>query len=229
MMNNKEYVLSKIVDTKIHSEPWNHIIIKDFLPQSLYDNIKQETLEYTDKIELTKRNVRAYHIYANQSISHFPSTPYLQEYYDILLDKDIVEALTDKLSLAELPIDFYSELNLFTQGYNYGEIHPDRSDKVITMLHYLAEEGDDESIGTLLYTPHKPGSKLDVFDDCLKSAPYISNCALFFAPRDEEDFRTNHCMANKSETTFLRKSFQTFWMNKKSDWTKDSQSGRIKL
>ena len=87
-MNNKEYVLSKIVDTKIHNEPWNHMIIKDFLPQSLYDNIKQETLEYTDKGELTKRNVRAYHIYANQSISRFPSTPYLKEYYDILLDKD---------------------------------------------------------------------------------------------------------------------------------------------
>tara|TARA_B110000285_G_C15111803_1_gene611564 strand:+ start:422 stop:1129 length:708 start_codon:yes stop_codon:yes gene_type:complete len=228
-MLNKEYVLSKIIDVEVTDEPWNHIVIKDFLPQILYDNIKQETMEYTDRDEVKESNIRAYHIYANESISHFPSTPYLKEYYDILLDKDIVKALSDKLLLAQPPIDFYSELNLFTQGYNYGEIHPDRSDKVITMLHYLADEGDDESIGTLMYTPYEKGNNLDVFDDCIKSAPYISNCALFFSPRDGEDFKTNHCMANKSETTFLRKSFQTFWMNEASDWTKDKQKGRIRL
>ena len=93
----------------------------------------------------------------------------------------------------------------------------------------LAEESDDETIGTLLYTPYEDGANLDVFDDCLSSVPYVSNCALFFSPRDGKDFRTNHCMANKSQTTFLRKSFQTFWMNEASDWTKDPQSGRIRL
>jgi len=36
-------------------------------------------------------------------------------------------------------------------------------------------------------------------------------------------------MANKSKTTFLRKSFQTFWIKEPADWTKDKQSGRIKL
>ena len=228
-MTNKEYVLSKIIDTEATNEPWHHIVIKDFLPQILYDNIKKETMKYTDRDELKKRNIRAFHIYANQSIALFPSTPHLKEYYDILLDKDITKALSDKLLLSQPPIDFYSELNLFTQGYNYGEVHPDRSDKVITMLHYLAEESDDETIGTLLYTPYEDGANLDVFDDCLSSVPYVSNCALFFSPRDGKDFRTNHCMANKSQTTFLRKSFQTFWMNEASDWTKDPQSGRIRL
>ena len=229
-MNNKEYVLDKITNSKIDKDPWDHIIIKDFLPKSLYENIVKETEEYTKREELKKTNIRAYHIYVTKSIPLFPNSPSLKEYYDILLDKDISNAIENKLSVSSSPKDFYSELNLFTQGYNYGEIHPDRSDKAITMLHYLADEGDDDSIGTLLYTPYKDGNQLDVFKDCLKSSPYISNCVLFFAPKDEKGFKTNHCMANKSKQTFLRKSFQNFWLWEPAESSNFSkQTGRIKL
>jgi len=227
-MNTKDYVLEKINNSVIDNDPWDHIVIKDFLPKTFYENMVKETEEYTTAESLKQSNIRAYHIYVNKSVSVFPSTPYLKEYYDLLLDKDISSAIEKKLSVSTSPKDFYSELNLFTQGYNYGEIHPDRSDKAITMLHYLADEGDDESIGTLLYTPHKDGRHLDVFKDCLKSSPYITNCVLLFAPKDGA-YKTNHCMANKSEHTFLRKSFQTFWIKEPADWTKDPQTGRIRL
>jgi len=180
-------------------------------------------------------SVAAYHIFVNESMGVMPHTPNLLEYYNILLDESIINSIKRKLSVSQHPKDFYSELNLFTQGYVYDAIHPDSSTKAITMLHYLAEKGDDESLGTFLYSPYEDGAKLDVFKDKVTSAPYISNCALLFAPRggDERDdgpvsFRTNHCMANISETTFLRSSFQTFWMKEKKDWTKD-QSSKIKL
>jgi hypothetical protein len=228
-MDNKSYVINKILDSKVIRDPWEHIIIKDFLPAPLYKNMLAETEEYTKSSKLKQSNVRAYHIYVNNSISLIPSTPYLNEYYKILLDSEFIEALTKKLSVSNTPKDMYSELNLFTQGYNYGEIHPDRSDKAITMLHYLADDGDDEGIGTMLYTPFKDGKNLDVFKDCLKISPYVKNCVLFFAPKDGKDFKTNHCMANKSKTTFLRKSFQTFYLKEPADWTKDKQTGRIKL
>ena len=228
-MSTKEYILKKITNATIDNDPWDHVIIEDFLPKSLYENVVKETEKYTKKQELEQKNTRAYHIYVNKSVSLFPNSPALKEYYNMLLDKDISNAIESKLSIKNPPKDFYSELNLFTQGYNYGEIHPDRSDKAITMLHYLADEGDDDSIGTLLYTPYKDGRSLDVFKDCLKSSPYVSNCVLLFAPKDRKDFKTNHCMANKSEQTFLRKSFQTFWIKEPADWTKDKQSGRIKL
>tara|TARA_Y100000816_G_C26108368_1_gene590163 strand:- start:4313 stop:5005 length:693 start_codon:yes stop_codon:yes gene_type:complete len=226
---NKKYVLNQIKNSDVSNEPWSHLIVKNFLPKDLYDGVIQETEQYTQNSALKKPNIRAYHIYVNQSASVFPDTPFLKEYYDILLDKDVLRVIENKLSVLISPKDFYSELNLFTQGYNYGEIHPDRSDKAITMLHYLADDGDDDSIGTLLYTPYKNGNQLDVFKDCIKSAPYVSNCVLLFAPKDEKGFKTNHCMANKSKDTFLRKSFQTFWIKEPSDWTKDKQSGRIKL
>ena len=229
MTGNKEFVLNKILNTDVSDYPWKHLIIKDFLPPNLYNGVKREISTHTTDPVLQKRNIRAYHIFVNQSAGLMPNTPNLLEYYNILLDESIINAIKNKLLISRHPKDFYSELNLFTQGYNYGEIHPDRSDKLITMLHYLAEEGDDESLGTFLYTPHKNGSELDVFKDRVASAPYTSNCACFFAPCDTPKFKTNHCMAYNSDITFLRSSIQTFWIKEESNWTKDMQSGRINL
>ena len=227
--DNKKYVLNQIKNSDVSNTPWKHLIVKDFLPKDLYEGVKQETEQYTYNEVLKKTNIRAFHIYVNESVNVFPSTPYLKEYYDILLDSDIVNAIKSKLSIKQNPKDFYSELNLFTKDYVYDEIHPDRSDKLITMLHYLADDGDDESLGTMLYPPDKDGTKMDVFNDCVKSAPYISNTVCLFAPNDSKNYKTNHCMANKSDKTFLRKSFQTFWIKEKADWTKDAQSGRVRL
>ena len=235
-MNNKEYILNKIMNTDVSDYPWKHLIIKDFLPPNLYNGIKQEILPYTEDAHLRREQVRAFHIFANQSVGVMPDpdTPNLLEYYNILLDESIFNAIKSKLPISDFSEsqraeDFYSELNFFTRGFNYGEVHPDRSDKLISMIHYLAEEDDDESLGTFLYSPDKDGSDLDVFKDKLKTAPYISNCACLFAPYDTPQLKTNHCMANNSSTTFLRSSFINTWMREKSDETKDPQSGRIRL
>ena len=231
-----DFVLNKILNAEVSEDPWKHLIIRDFLPNSLYNGVKEEVSFYIENPALKRKNVAAYHIFANESMGVMPDRPKrggrcvdnLLEYYNILLDESIINAIKRKLSVSQHPKDFYSELNLFTQGYVYGAVHPDTSTKAITMLHYLAEKGDDESLGTFLYTPYKDGNELDVFKDKVASAPYISNCVLLFAPCDSHDLKTNHCMANNSDKTFLRSSFQTFWMKKEKDWTKD-QPNKIKL
>jgi hypothetical protein len=230
-MKNLNYVLERITSSKITSAPWEHLVIDKFLPENLYEDVKKEISIYTSNQQLKKNNVRAYHIYVNASVNVYPNTPALKEYYDILLNPAVVNSIREKLSLIlqPYPEDFYSELNLFTQGYVYDEIHPDRSDKLITMLHYLAEDDDDRSLGTFLYSPLVDGKNLDVYKDQLASTPYIANCVLLFAPKDTKEYKTNHCMGNKSEKTFLRKSFQTFWIKEQADWTNDRQSGRVRL
>jgi hypothetical protein len=226
---NKLYVLNQIKNCDASGKPWPHLIIENFLPEDLYIGVKQETEVYTKNQILQNTNIRAFHIYVNESVKVSPTTPNLKEYYNILQDSDITSAIKEKLSIKFNPKDFYSELNLFTKGYIYDEIHPDHSSKLITMLHYLAEEGDDEALGTFLYPPNKDATKMDVFEDCVKIAPYVSNTACLFAPKDTKEFKTLHCMANVSEKTFLRKSFQSFWIKEESDWTKDPQTGRIRL
>ena len=91
-MSTKEYVLEKIINARVNNDPWDHVVIKNFLPKSFYENLVKETEEYTKREELKQSNIRAYHIYVNKSISLFPNSPFLKEYYNILLDKDISEA-----------------------------------------------------------------------------------------------------------------------------------------
>ena len=119
---NKKYVLNQIKNSDVSNQPWIHLIVKNFLPKDLYDGVKQETEQYTRSEVLEKTNSRAFHIYVNESVNVFPSTPYLKEYYDILLDSDIVNAIKSKLSIKQNPKDFYSELNLITKDYVYDEI-----------------------------------------------------------------------------------------------------------
>ena len=92
-MNTKEYILEKITNAIIDNDPWDHVVIKNFLPESFYNDIVKETEKYTKREELKKSNIRAYHIYVNKSVSVFPDSPALKEYYDILLDKDITNAI----------------------------------------------------------------------------------------------------------------------------------------
>jgi len=230
-MSNKDYVIDRIKNSVVSNDPWKHVVIRDFMPPSLYENMKKEIITLESHACLKNKNTRAYHIYVNKSVNVYPDTGYLKEYYDLFLDEDIRNEVLKKLDLTEqpLPKDFYSEVNFITQDYIYDEVHPDRSDKLVTMIHYLADEGDDESLGTFLYTPYKDGKTLDVFKDMVSSTPYVGNCFLMFAPKDTKECRTNHCMGNNSKKTFVRKSIQAFWIKENADWTQDRQSGRNRI
>ena len=75
-MNNKEYILNKITNSEISNDPWKHLIIKDFLPISLYKGIKEETELYVNKKQIQKakdKGVRAYHVSINHSVGVMPS------------------------------------------------------------------------------------------------------------------------------------------------------------
>ena len=77
-MNNKEYVLNRIVESECSETPWRHLIIKDFLPKSLYEGVKSETSSYTDNKVLEEKGVRGYHIFVNESVDLYPTTTYLK-------------------------------------------------------------------------------------------------------------------------------------------------------
>ena len=147
---------------------------------------------------------------------------HLKEYYDILTNDKLIDVIGDKLNVTQKPKDFYSELNLLQEVMSMMKFILIGMINFFTMLHYLVDDGDDESLGTFLYTPHKKGSELRVYEDIEKSHLYIKNCVLFFSPINGK-YQTNHCMGTIMEKTFLRKSFQTFYIKQESDWTKDPQ------
>ena len=237
-MDTKNYIIDRIKNSDVSIDPWKHLIVEDFLPQSLYEGIKKETSVYIEKMKMYKpenKGVRGYHVNVNMSMNVFPSSsePYLTEYYEILLDRDIENIIKEKVFLNGYhknieSVDMYGTFDVMTSGFTYDEVHPDHEAKMITMIHYLADECDDESLGTLLYSPKTDGSKQSVVDDIVLKTRYISNCVLFFAPCWKTGFMSNHSMMHHSKTTPFRKTLQNFWLREKSNWTRP-QSGRILL
>lgn len=50
---------------------------------------------------------------------------------------------------------------------------------------------------------------------------------IIYSYREDDNF--NGKLLFTDDETFVRKSFQTFWMKDEADWTKDKQKGRVKL
>jgi hypothetical protein len=223
-MNNKEYVLDKIINTEVSLYPWKHMVIDDFLPQLLFQGIKNETSIYLKREEVEDTD-RAFANLFNKSVDFKPdkkTNPYLNEYFDILDDVDIERAIKKKVNLEEhhnneLSVDMWSAFDIHCQGFVYG-VHPDHGSKMHTLVHYFGDEGDDEDLGTSLYSPDVSHEKLDTTKDYLKRTKYIPNTVLLFSPCFEKGFITNHSMFHLSEKTIYRQTIQTFWLSKKENW-----------
>ena len=234
-MTNKEYILNKILTSEVSSEPWKHMIIKDFLPEDLYLGIKQEISPYLKRKEIDNKWMRSFANLYNKSVNFQPDKnthPHLYEYFKILSDIEIENAIKQRVNLNdyhtnELSIDMWSALDINKSGLVY-DVHQDHGSKMHTLVHYLADEGDDETLGTSLYTANEDYTELDTTKDFVKCAPYLPNTVIIFSPCTKKGFMTNHAMFNLSKTTIYRKTIQTFWLNKKENWL-DKLKTAIKL
>tara|TARA_B100000424_G_C22920206_1_gene489643 strand:- start:709 stop:1440 length:732 start_codon:yes stop_codon:yes gene_type:complete len=234
-MISKHYVLNKILETQASDEPWRHLVIKDFIPQSLFSGIKEETSKYLDDEKLKEihkepkgpKGRRAFANLFNKSVDFKPNkkkNPNLHEYFKILNDKEVERAIKKKVNLPNhheetLSVDMWSAFDIHISGFVYG-VHADHGAKVHTLVHYFGDDGDDEELGTSLYSPNKKNTKLNTLKDALKRPPYIPNTALLFSPCYEKGFITNHSMYHLSEKTRYRKTIQTFWLGEKQNWLK---------
>ena len=225
--NLKKYVLDRINSTEIQTHPWKHLIIDNFLPEELYLGIKTETDEYLNKAKKLNIKDRAYHTNVNLSKKRYPdqkTQPYLFEYYNILSDQEVELAIKDRVNLEgyhtnNLSKDMYSTFDIQRSGFVYDSVHPDHEQKIHTLVHYLADEGDDDSLGTTMYSPNIPGEKQNLKTDYVQRAKYKSNSALLFSPCQHKlGYLTNHGMLHLSTKTEYRKSLQTFWLASKMNW-----------
>ena len=117
----------------------------------------------------------------------------------------------------------WSAFDIHVPGFVYG-VHADHGAKIHTLVHYFGDEGDDEELGTSLYSPNKKHTELNTLKDAMKRPPYIPNTALFFSPCYEKGFITNHSMYHLSEKTHYRRTIQTFWLKEKQNWLRKLKS-----
>ena len=235
MSNVLEHILNKINEAQLIQDPWPYLFIEEYVPESFYKKLCNETIS----IHLQK-NYDAYRGRTEEigwrQIEEVANTWYdvsptslnyggesLQEYCDAVSSKEVQSAISFKFAdflkkyghLNEVNksqdiVGVVTEYDVITTGWEY-PIHSDIRKKLFTHLHYLAVEGDDESIGTRLYPNTGKGDSLDYDKDCLRTLPYLPNSTFIFCPSNVNEHRTNHAVCHRSKQTKYRRSIHTFY------------------
>jgi len=216
-----EYYLNKIENSDIITEPWDHIIIKDFLLDDFYSNLINE-LNSTFCLDTLEKNM-------DKGIRTGPATlrtpvieskkQYIKNYFDILQQPDIKTSIISKFDICIRKIqNNYNKVGNIQEGYydistigHKYRVHRDSKYKLVTLVLHLAEEGDDITLGTRMYPPIKDAESLDWEKDCIKITPYIPNCLIIFPSNKHTNKCTNHSMGHTSEKTKFRKNLITFY------------------
>ena len=217
------YICDNIESTNIITTPWDHIHLKKFLPNDLFNTINNEITEYyISEVRENKRiSKRIYNYEYRPMIGETPDVkilaPGLKQYYNILNSVEIKNILTEKFNITKKYKyglnELFGDCDIITPGYEW-PIHTDISRKLITIVHYFAEDNDDTEIGTRVYPPTEQIDDLDYEKDCVQVIPYIKNSAIIFSPCKEVGKCTNHAYRHKSTTTKYRKALQTFFVKR---------------
>ena len=184
-----EHILNKINEAQLIQDPWPYLFIEEYVPESFYKKLCNETTS----IHLQK-NYDAYRGRTEEigwrQIEEVANTWYdvsptslnyggesLQEYCDAVSSKEVQSAISFKfadflkkyghsneVNKSQDIVGVVTEYDVITTGWEY-PIHSDIRKKLFTHLHYLAVEGDDESIGTRLYPNTGKGYSLDYDKD----------------------------------------------------------------
>ena len=250
-MNIYEHLYKKIESANVDLWPWEHLHIEELIPNDLYVNLREFLIGNEEQDKFRERSkFRHDKMLFSLSRDMRIDTPYVMEYIDMLfLNEDIIKMLVSKFntehsyipdmerhnpnisrSLTERNtnreiVDMYSEYDVLKQGFDH-PIHQDVPPKFISLVHYFAEDGDDETLGTRLYPGWKVFNK-PIHDDSHskdvslyyeKTIPYLPNSSLIFSPSDQMGHLTNHHFQHLSEKTEFRRAIHSFYLLETSAW-----------
>ena len=243
MDSTLEFTKQKVSQTMLTTDPWDYMYVENFLPQEFYDKLNKETLSMIDH-NLRKDNPARRRVCLYDSRNHpneeksmelnikkgwidpkrIPSRTLSKEFCNIFLNKDLQDLLLLKFKNSgrcserpqPKPENMYATYDIQTPGYKY-HIHADSGQKIFSILLYLADEGDDENLGTRLYPSFTKPPHLDFHKDLVKIAPYKPNSLFLFSRINEGWYDddgvfhrkcSNHAMTNPKTSQVLRRSIQ---------------------
>ena len=217
----KDILLKKILYTKIESYPWEHFIIKNFLPDNFYQNLIEELLNTIDPVFLQQK--------INSNNHRGPATTrtslinnkqvHIYNLFKTMNSTDIKNSIINKFDICIHKLkdnkycvgdinEYYYDISTF--GHKY-KVHRDSQRKLVTIVLHLATKGDDITLGTRMYPPVKHVKSLDWETDCVKITPYEPNTLVVFPPDKSKNKRSNHAMGHTSQKTKYRKNILTFF------------------
>ena len=186
----KEYLLNKIFNAKIESEPFSHIVIDDFLPEEYIENFSNlpnyneidDNVYFQDK-KHSKKSVADNHPNKTNYQSLLDKSELFKEFDNLFkqdnsLKNSIFEKFSDDLknSLVQDYKTFETSTSLnysvSIPGYSK-EIHVDRREHLINILLYVSDNNDSANLE--LWKEKYETDMCDVFpssDDLILSKVY---------------------------------------------------------
>lgn len=175
-------IAQRILESKIHTSPYDYIYVEDIFPDSVYEEIKRMLPVDYEEIERT-RGTRGY---PKRFTAKVPA------YIDLMLTGEVREAICHKFgTVGALSRDLL--LIRDQPGYAIAP-HTDSVNKVISGLFYLPDDNSLISEGTSIFTPKEvgfecPDGRHYKFEDFDKvwTAPFKRN-SLFLFKRTNNSF-----------------------------------------
>ena len=219
-MDTIQFVKTRILQSSLSIEPWDHLYVEDFLPGPIYDKVDKETSSLINLTDLSKR----------KQLALSPSNDFCKVFKDKSVQDLLFEKFKSSGKCGEVPQPTIKKARIAYDvqppGYRY-RVHNDAPWKILSIIFYLAAKDDDEELGTRLYPgdkpphtivslrrkPHKKIHNFNIHTDCVKISPYKPNAILIFSRNDPilnpSKYWTNHAMINSS--TKCRRSIQVFY------------------
>lgn len=146
--------IDNIKDSKLRTEPWPHVVVKDFLSKEAFDAAVRIAKKITSIDEFHVKEI----LWMSDVINHFGM------HDDVQLIVDAADQLMDNVDLVSAPFKdrLTSNLGYFnnprfglSMAESRGEIHDEGTNKVMALIIYIEPES---SVGTLLYKENDAAS-----------------------------------------------------------------------
>ena len=177
-MSNLPTLRDKIHNSSLIQSPWSHLVIDNFLPQALYD-------ELVDVVATTHTGEYAgleHQIIINtkDSTEH---TDFWQHWYRVFEDSSMTQCLADKFDLDKQFNTIRCDIHKCEPGFVLGPHNDNKGVFAIVSLQiYLAQDNDCAEDGVVLYN-----------NDENKRIEYIPNRAWLFSASDDTVHAVPQC------------------------------------
>ena len=215
-----------------YKEPYNHIIINNFLEEKFI----QEIIDYFPDINNfneTKRKEqiinnnstrKAFYLDNQQDFQKIENKDIFIKLYKYINNKKFLNNIF-KVFNKELPKEYHLQCQLIydTKGYNilpHCDNFKNKRHKYLTLLMYLPDNDNIEDYGTEMYKETKDGN-ISCFDKevnkkrnftIVKKVPFKKNILFAFVPEYDKTWHG----VSKIEKNITRRSIQIFVKEKKS-------------
>lgn len=233
MQINKKDFLNKIKDAKINTEPFDHLVIENLLPDDFYKKLSQDFsneqfngrysrgsygnrerfgVDITDYNTWSRsgKNISTTLHKNNYNALSTNGSKSIKTFFDFLLEnhQDLYSTLCSKLQTTKIKDEYFFHASMTKDSVGYEiEKHTDNEENIFTILFYAPETDANKDFGLHVYKDAKTESGA-------KSIDFMPNRMLVFAPCEPNKDRTPtwHQVKRLSDKLVgSRNSFQIFF------------------